>query len=164
MLRLSHTLGALALAALAACGGKSAQDYLQSAERHIAQGDRRAAEVELLNAIKAAPSSGTAYRLRGINRLAMRQPAAAEADLQRALQLKEPPALVLPPLLRALALQGKSKELLAAAATLPAFDSPATTAEVLVLVGDAQLAQRSPDAAQQAYRQALAALDRKSVV
>ena len=108
MLKLTIILGAIATSALCACGGKSAPDYIRSAEQQIAQGNRRGAEVELLNAVKLAPDNGAALRLRGQNRLALQLLAAAEADLRSSLRLNEPAHKVLPALAQAIRGKGRA--------------------------------------------------------
>jgi putative PEP-CTERM system TPR-repeat lipoprotein len=141
----------------AGCGGKTAEDYLRSAEQQIAQGNRRGAEIELLNAVKLAPSDAAAHRARGANRLALNQPALAETDLRRALQLGESPQAILPALLRALLAQGKSNQLLSEFAATPALAAAGAEADVRSAIGDAHLAESQVDAARAAFQAALAA-------
>lgn len=157
MLKLTIILGAIATSALCACGGKSAPDYIRSAEQQIAQGNRRGAEVELLNAVKLAPDNGAALRLRGQNRLALQLLAAAEADLRSSLRLNEPAHKVLPALAQALVAQHKSEQLLTEYAAHPPLAEPQAEADFRALLGDAHLSNRDPAQARKAYQAALAA-------
>jgi putative PEP-CTERM system TPR-repeat lipoprotein len=155
MSRLTLLLVPVLVCALDGCARKTADDHLRSAEAHIAAHNLRGAEVELLNAVKLAPDNANAHRLRGENRLAMGHPNAAEADLRRALQLEAPPESVLPTLAKALAMQEKWRDLLTEFGTQPALVAPQAEADFRAAIGDAQLAARQVDKAQQSYQSAL---------
>ena len=147
MSRFTPFLLAALICTLAGCARKTADDYIRSAEAQIAARNFRGAEVELLNAIKLAPNSGAAHRLRGHNRLALGFVGAAEADLRRALELKESPESTLPALAKALAMQGKWSNLRSEFGAQPALASPQAEADFRATIGDAYLAAHDADAA-----------------
>ena len=64
---------------------------MQSAERHLAEHDYRTAQIELRNAIRLAPDSGSGHRLLGIALLSGGDPVAAEGVLRKALSLAQRP-------------------------------------------------------------------------
>src|SRR5262245_4137745 len=85
-------LGVCVLAALlAACNNKESPDALvASANEYAAKGNQSAAVIQLKNALQQAPNNGEARLLLGQALLETRDPASAEKELRRALELKQP--------------------------------------------------------------------------
>jgi putative PEP-CTERM system TPR-repeat lipoprotein len=109
--RSGFVVGAICLALVAGCAKETPDSLIHAAERHLAQRDYRAAQIELKNALQLAPNSGASYRLLGTTLLRGGDPTAAETALRRALALGERPDDVLPSLALALVRQGQPDRL-----------------------------------------------------
>lgn len=151
-------------AALSACGGDDPAQLLSSAREAYAAGDYQSASVDLRNILKEEPEHAQARLLLGETTLVQGDPATAESQLRRALDLGVDPEQVMPALARALLGQGKYRELLddfEADADL----SPAVTAAVhaahgraALELGEMALARASLEAALNADRASLEGL------
>ena len=95
------------------CGKKTFEQYLESAEQHIAQHETNAAEIELKNAIIQNPSNGYARYLLGKIYLSTGAVELAEKELNKAIEYDYAQDAVMPLLSEALYLQNKDKELIA---------------------------------------------------
>jgi putative PEP-CTERM system TPR-repeat lipoprotein len=144
-----------ALILLGACSGPTPEQQIASAQRSIAEGDRRTAFVELKSALQESPDNALARRLLGELHLAVEEGAAAEKELRRARELGAPPELVTPSLVKALLLQDRFDEVLALLADpdlLAAAPAELHAAQGLALLGLGDSAN-----ADQAMTKALAA-------
>ena len=120
LLRSALLPGLLAgLLTIAGCGGPSEEKLLASAREHQAKGQIEAAKLETKSALQANPQSSSGRLLLGKLLLASGDPAGAEAELLRALELGQPELAVLPTLAEALVSLQKGRQLLLQAYTLP---------------------------------------------
>ena len=137
---------AIALLALTACTGKSADSYIASAKDAIAQADYSRADTELKNALEADNESAEARWLLGTVLLDTGDILSAEEQLLRAAELGWQAQDIRPALARALLAQGKFDEALALEhAELPA--EPA--ARLLSTQAMAALADQQTDKARE---------------
>ena len=93
------------------CGKKTFEQYLESAEQHIAQQEINAAEIQLKNAIMENPRNGYARYLLGKTYLSTGAVVLAEKELNKALDYNHPKDEVMSLLSEALYLQNKDEEL-----------------------------------------------------
>ncbi|WP_168171465.1 XrtA/PEP-CTERM system TPR-repeat protein PrsT [Lacimicrobium sp. SS2-24] len=103
------TLSAVTLAmtlGLSACSQKTAEEYMTSAQRKIADGEDKAAVVELKNALSQAPDMGLARLLLGELYFNQNDFPAAEKELLRALTLDADQNIAMPLLARTYYYQG----------------------------------------------------------
>lgn len=131
----------------------AARAAMARAEDHRARGDNRAARIELMNAIKAAPGLPAARIAQARVFLSLFDAAGAEAELSRALELGADRTLVRAPMAEALLLQGRADAALTwlGEGAVPAGDA-GYAARTL---GRAQLALGAMDAARAAFDRAL---------
>lgn len=144
-------------ALLLACGKDSPDALVASAKDYAAKGDHNAAVIQLKNALVQAPDNGEARLLLGRELLEVRDPAGAEKELRRALQAKQPEALVAPLLARSLFEMRQFDTLLKEFAARR-FDDAAVDARVRAYVGEAYLALGKPAEAAAAFSAALQAV------
>jgi len=98
---------------LAACSPKkTAEEYIQSAKAHIANGESSAGIVELKNAILIDLKNPDSRFLLGTLYLKVGDIEAAEKELMRSLELNGNRELILPKLFKALNLQDKSEKVI----------------------------------------------------
>jgi putative PEP-CTERM system TPR-repeat lipoprotein len=142
---------------LGGCGQESPEKLLSSAKEYLAKGDRNAAVIQLKNLVAKAPNDGEARLLLGQALLDGGEYAAAEQQLSKALELRQPQDKVLPSYARVLLAQGKRKEMMSEIARYK-LSSPDATAEVRTLQGDAQVQLGNAARAREAYAAALAAV------
>jgi putative PEP-CTERM system TPR-repeat lipoprotein len=145
----------LAAALLGACGRESPERLMSSAKEYLAKGDRNAALIQLKNLVSKAPNDGEARLLLGQTLLEGGDYAAAEQQLNKALELRQSPDKVLPFYAQALLAQGKRKEMMTEISRHK-LSSPSATAEVRTLQGDAQMQLGNTARAREAYAAALA--------
>ena len=139
------TVPALLLSLAASAGAAWANDYLDDANRLIAAGDLRAAEIQLKNAVRTEPKNMTGHYRLGSVYLELGEGVAAEHEARVARDggYDADSATVL--LARAMLAEGKYREVLQQFAA--DAGNPEQRAQVLVLRGYAQLAlDRSADA------------------
>ncbi|HEX6736193.1 MAG TPA: XrtA/PEP-CTERM system TPR-repeat protein PrsT [Azonexus sp.] len=102
---------ALLAAFLGACGGDSPEQLLASGKEFLAKNDSKAAVIQFKNALQANPSLGEARFLLGSALLDGGDPAGAEVELRKALDLKYASDQVVPLLAKALLAAGQAKKL-----------------------------------------------------
>lgn len=131
----------LSLLVLSGCV-KTEADDLARTRAEVAKADSASARIKLKSLVQAHPKSGEARYLLGARLLADGDAAAAVLELQRALDLKHPAALVLPTMADALVLSGQAQRavLLGADAVLPDPDAQArlqaAVAHALAVLGN----------------------------
>lgn len=145
------TFGAgLVLVALVACERlQPAGKLLDEARQYRAQGDLRAALIQVKTAVQQKPEDALARQLLGELYIEQGDTLPAEKELRRAIELGRPRGEVLPALGKAILLQRASARLLLE------LSSDAESADVLTLRAEAQLALGKPDLAAPLFRQAL---------
>lgn len=147
----------LAAALLLACSPTSPEKILSSARESLAKGDRATAIIELKNLLQKSPDNGEARLVLGQAHLEERDFDAAEKELRRALELKQPYEKVVPLLARALYELGKYDDLIAELQKRNLFD-PSAVAVTQTILGDAYRQMRQPERANAAYAAALGAV------
>ncbi|MFN3475121.1 MAG: tetratricopeptide repeat protein [Blastomonas sp.] len=131
----------------------AARQAMARAEEFRSRGDNRAARIELMNAIKAAPRLPAARLAQARVFLSLFDAAGAEAELTRALELGAERLVVRAPMAEALLLQGRAD---AALEWLGEGPVPAGDAGYAArTLGRAQLARGNMDAARAAFDRAL---------
>lgn len=131
----------------------AARQAMARAQEYRARGDNRAARIELMNAIKAAPRLPAARIAQARVFLALFDAAGAEAELTRAIELGAERGTVRAAMAEALLLQGKAD---AAIEWLDEGPVPANDAGYAArTLGRAQLALGDMDAARAAFDRAL---------
>lgn len=132
----------------------SDEEHISRAREYQNQGNLSSAVIELKNALKQAPGKPEARWMLGKIYLDMGAGAAAEKELNKALELGIAEQAVTIPMMRALLLQGKIDEVLN---TSPEIDGlPADEqAEIWSLYGHANFASGSLEQAEKAYEIAL---------
>lgn len=141
---------------LAACSKPTPDSLMQAAQRHLAENNPRAAQIELRNAVQLAPSSGPAHRLLGEALLRTGDPAAAEGVLRKALALGEKAEEVVPNLVQSLLRQGQPQKVVDEFASTGLQD-PTANASLRNSVGQARLMRGEVQEAAAAFAAALAA-------
>ena len=96
---------------LSACGGDQPEAMLASARDYLAKNDPKAAVIQLKNALQKNPELPEARFLLGQALLRVGDAVGSETELRKALALKYPQELVLPPLAQAMLAQGQYKKL-----------------------------------------------------
>lgn len=138
---------------LAGCSSDQSTPALMAEARdYQAKGDLKAALIQLKNAVAKSPEDASARLELGKLHLEMGDIASADKELRRAASLGADREQVLPVLARAMQAQGKFKESLDELKP----ELVAKSAPLLALRGHALMATQQPDAAKQAYEQALA--------
>lgn len=130
-----------------------ARQAMARADRYRAQGDHRAARIELMNAIKAAPRLPAARIAQARVFLALFDAAGAEGELTRAAELGADRSAIRAPMAEALLLQGRADSALAWLGEGPVPVGDAGYAARTL--GRAHLALGDIDAARNAFDRAL---------
>ena len=147
-------LSSLLIMGLAGCKGEqSTESLLQDAKQYQGKGDRKAALIQLKNAVSKSPDNVEARMALGNMQLEMADYASAEKELRRAQSLGAPAARVMAPLGKAMQALGKHEDVLKEITPEIAQGN----AELMSLRGGSLLATGKLDEAQALYRQALAA-------
>lgn len=155
---LSFATVAVATAAallLAGCGD-SPEALLSSAKDYLAKNDHKAAVIQIKNVLQEQPNSAEARWLLGLSLLATGDASAAEIELRKARDLKQPDEQVVPKLAQAMLQQGKGKKLIEEFAATQ-LSTPAAIAELQTALASAYGAERDTKASAQALEKALAA-------
>ena len=153
---LAGTLLALFASSLPGCSAeRSAEELVDAARAHRAEGDLRAAILELKGALRQAPDDLSVRALLGENYVETGDGAAAEKELRRALSGSERTLRLELLLVRALLQQEKFAEVLAYEPAAGGSDA-ATQAELATLRGRAHLGLGDKAAADAAFDEALA--------
>jgi len=140
---------------ITACGN-SPDKMVSSARDYLAKGDAPAAIIQLKNALQAAPENAEARFLLGKASLETRDFASAEKELRRALELNQPPDVVLPLLAQAMSELGQQEALVKDFGERKLTD-PQAQASFQTLLGDAYLRGNFRAEAAKAYAAALEA-------
>jgi len=139
---------------LGACTKQTPEASLAAAQRYSAEGNDRAAQIELRNAIQQDPSNGTAQRLLGEAQLRLGEPMAAEVALRKAQALGQGAESTAASLAQALLQQGQAQKVIDEFATIDVSD-PAAKASLRVTLGQAWLQRGKPKEAAEAFAAAL---------
>jgi putative PEP-CTERM system TPR-repeat lipoprotein len=146
----------LCLLVLAACRNDDPARLLASARAYQAKGDHRAAIIELKNVAQQQPDNGEARLLLGQSSLVVGDAPSAEKELRKALEFKQPPALVAPLLAQALLEQDKPNKVIEEFGGMK-LETPQAEAELRARVGEAQLRTRELKEAGASFEAALTA-------
>lgn len=146
--------GAFLVAGLSACNRttQSTESLMSDAKQYEQKGDRKAALIQLKNAVEKSPDNGEARLALGSLELAMGDAVSAEKELRKARSLGIAADRILPGLGKALVQQGKLKDVL----TDITPEAAAKSAPLLIVRGNALLATGKADESKQAYEAALA--------
>jgi putative PEP-CTERM system TPR-repeat lipoprotein len=129
-----------------------AASYLDEAQRLLAKGQLRAAEIELKNAVRSDPSNMTAHYRLALVQLQLGEAAAAEHEASIARAGRYDPEKVVPLLAEAYLMQGKYRQLLQ---NFPAdAGTAAERSRILIARGYAQLAQQHAAEAKTSFERA----------
>ena len=107
------TACALALFAMAGCGGRSEAELTASGKELMAKNDLPGAIIQFKSALQAAPDSADARLHLGKALLESGDPISALVELRKALELQVPEEQVLPPIARAMVMVGEETKLIA---------------------------------------------------
>lgn len=140
---------------LTACSEKP-EAMIISAKDYLAKNDRKAAVIQIKNALQADPQMPEARFLLGTTLLDGGDPVGAELELRKALDLKHPQDLVVPPLARTLLAQGQAKKLTDEFAKVE-LTQPAAKANLQMSLTTAYAMLGKSDMAQSALEAALQA-------
>lgn len=149
-------VGLIVATVLAGCGEQKPEELLASAKAYLVANDTKAAVIQLKSALQKQPNLAEARYLLGRTLLDGGDAVAAEIELRKALDLKHPEAAALPPLVRALVLQGKGKRAVQDYATVELAE-PAAAAELKVALATAYAQQGATAKSKAALDEALAA-------
>ena len=145
--------GAFLIGGLAACGRtQSTESLLTDAKQYQQKGDLKAALIQLKNAVEKSPDNGDARMQLAALQLKMGDMASAEKEARKARSLGIAADVALPVEGKAMAQQGRFKEMLETITP----ELAARSAPLLSLRGDSLMATGKADDAKQAYEQALA--------
>jgi putative PEP-CTERM system TPR-repeat lipoprotein len=103
---------ALLVGCLLGCGDDSPEKLLSSAKSYLAGGEKRAAVIQLKNALQKNPNLPEARYLLGKILLDADDAPGAEVEFRKALELKYPDIEVIPALAEALLLEGKGQRVI----------------------------------------------------
>jgi putative PEP-CTERM system TPR-repeat lipoprotein len=149
-------IGVTVVALLGACGASAPEAMVASAKQYLDKNDKKAAVIQLKNALQKNPNIAEARFLLGVTFLDMGDLLAAEKELRKALELKHPGEEVVPPLARTLLLLGQHKTLVDEFSKVE-VRSPAGKAQLQAAIGQAELALGNVAGARAAFTAALAA-------
>src|SRR5450759_1752886 len=149
-------LSALMLSLLLGACGEKPEAMLSSAKDYLAKNDNKAAVIQIKNALQSNPNLPEARFLLGTALLDSGDPAGAETELRKALDLKHPHDLVLPPLAQAMLAQGQAKKLTDELARTD-LTAPAARASFMTTLASAYAVQGKAEPSQDALKSALAA-------
>ena len=138
-LKLATVLLAAALV-VAGCGGPSSGDHIASANRYLEKQDLKAAIIELRNARQKEPNNAEVRFLLGRALLQTGDPAGAEAELRRAIDLKYSADAALPLIAQAMVALGEYRKLTTEFAN-PKISDPTGRAIIQTTVAIAALQQ-----------------------
>lgn len=132
------------------------QALLASAKDYLAKNDTKAAIIQIKNVLQSDPNSSEARFMLGRAFMDSGDPAGAELELRKALDLKHPQELVVPLLAKSLLDQGRAKELISELANTE-LSEPASTANLQMALASAYAQQGNMDLSQSSLDRALAA-------
>ena len=140
--------------ALAACSGEKPETMLASARDYMAKNDYKSAVIQVKNALQENPELPEARYILGLALLKSGDPVGAETELRKARSLGQPDDLVIPPLVQALVMVGKTKNVVEDFAGVQ-LSTPAAKAQFQTTLATAHAAQGSVERARQALAAAL---------
>src|SRR5437667_2696653 len=146
----------LCVGLLASCGGDTPDTLVKSGKDYLAKHEYSAAVIQLRNALQKAPNNGEARYLLGTALNENRDPANAEKELRKALELGYSPDQALPALGRALIDQGQAAKLVTEFG-YKSLDSADAVAEFKTLIGNASLSLGKAKEGEAAFADALVA-------
>ena len=149
-------VAALVAAMLNAGCGQPPEALLTSAKDYLSKNDKKAAVIQLRNALQKAPNLAEARFLLGRTLLETGEIASAEKELRMAFNLQYPADIVAPHLARAMVALGHHSQVINELANIY-VTTPQAQAELASAIGEAHLALGKPQEAQQAFSTALAA-------
>jgi putative PEP-CTERM system TPR-repeat lipoprotein len=153
--RAQLAFSSLLVALLMACSEKP-EAMLSSAKDYMAKNDSKAAVIQIKNALQSNPDMPEARFMLGTALLDSGDPVGAETELRKAMALKHPQDMVIPPLARAMLAQGQAKKVTDELAKTE-LSTPAAKASFLTTMATAYAMQSKPEPAQDALKAALAA-------
>lgn len=145
-----------ALLLIAACGKEeSSQKHLELAKKAVASKDDKAAVIELKNALQKNPENAEARALLGKTYVELADPASAEKELRRAMQLvsEKDKNELLPDLGKALMQQGQFQKVLDEV-QVPTTATAPLRARILAIRGNAYIPLKQIDKAKTAFEEA----------
>lgn len=142
--------------AMASCSKPTPEAQLTAAQRHLAENNLSAAQIEFRNVIQTVPNHGMAHRLLGETLLRQGNPAAAEALLRKSLTLGERPDDVLPALASAMLRLGQAQRVVDEFGAT-SLQVAKAEAGLRAMVGQAWLQRGDVGRAAEAFAAALAA-------
>ena len=149
-------LSALMVALLLVACSEKPEAMILSAKGYLAKNDRKAAVIQIKNALQSNPNLPEARFLLGNTLLDNGDPVGAETELRKALELKYSNDAVVPPLAQALLAQGQAKKLTEEFAGI-GLTQPQAKASLQLTLASAYAMQGKPDLAQTALKAALLA-------
>jgi Flp pilus assembly protein TadD len=126
----------ISIAVLLAGCGEDPQALLASAKDYLAKNDTKAAIIQIKNVLQSDPNSSEARFMLGSALMDSGNPAGAEVELRKALDLKHPQELVVPLLAKSLLEQGQTKALISELANTE-LSEPASTASLQMTLASA---------------------------
>jgi len=140
---------------LYACSKQTPEELVVAAQRHMAENNFRAAQIELRNAVRLAPNNGTAQRMLAATLLRTGDPDVAESILRKSMSLGEKADDVVPMLALAMLRQGQSQRLIGEFGNAHLQD-PAADADLRASLGQAWLMRGEARQAAESFAAALA--------
>jgi cellulose synthase operon protein C len=153
--RTQLAFSSLLLALLMACSEKP-EAMLSSAKDYMAKNDSKAAVIQIKNALQSNPDMPEARFMLGTALLESGDPVGAETELRKALELKHPQDLVIPPLAQAMLAQGQAKKITDELGKTE-LGTPAAKANFLTTLASAYAMQGMAEPSQAALKSALLA-------
>ncbi len=150
------TLPALLVALLLVACSEKPEAMISSAKDYLAKNDRKAAVIQIKNALQSDPNLPEARFLLGSALLDNGDSVGAETELRKALDLKYPKDAVVPALAKAMVAQRQAKKLIDEFARID-LTQPQATASLQMSLASAYAMQGKPDLAQTALNAALLA-------
>lgn len=150
------TVPALLVALLLAACGQKPEAMIMSAKEYLAKNDRKAAVIQIKNALQSDPNLPEARFLLGSTLLESGDPVGAETELRKALDLKYPQTAVIPPLAQSMLAQGQAKKITDEFSSTE-LSTPQARASLQLTLASAYAMQDKPDLAHAALDAALAA-------
>ena len=150
------TLPALLVALLLVACSEKPEAMINSAKDYLAKNDRKAAVIQIKNALQSDPNLPEARFLLGSALLDNGDSVGAETELRKALDLKYPKDAVVPALAKAMVAQGQAKKLIEEFARID-LTQPQAKASLQMSLASAYAMQGKPDLAQTALNAALLA-------
>lgn len=149
-------LSAILVSLLLAACGDTPQAMLLSAKNYLAKNDTKSAVIQIKNALQSDPNLPEARFLLGTALLESGDPVGAETELRKALELKHPQDLVIPPLARSLLARGQAKKVTDEFANIE-LSQPAAKASLMMTLSSAYAMQDKAELSQAALNAALLA-------